>query len=235
MREKTLGTLTITITVPSADPSEVWSLTAQQQLLNATTGGAVGNPVSITPNPMPPLAFSTVEGGFSTTADFPNTAGVTHAFSYTATRTVPTPVTCTSQGFWTTPNSGTEPVVPPNPISFPDSAPALTGATEADTGTSDVLLQFDQQLLDTAAGVPAASRFAITVDGAARTPTAVQVVNDSPPGDALVDVTFDGAALTTGQTVGVTYRQPLVAGQPHLQDLEGNAVANFGPISVPVF
>lgn len=235
LREKTTGTITVTITIPSADPTETWSLTAQEQQYGAVTGGREGDPVDIVPNPMPALAFSTVEGGFTTTADFPNTAGLTHGWSYTATRTSPTPLTCTNQGFWTNPGSGTTGPVAANPVGKPDTPPALTGNTEADAGSTDVLLQFDQEMLDTALGIPATSRFQILVDGVARTVTGVQVIDDSPPADAVVDITFDGAALTSGQTVSVTYRKPLTAGQAQLQDLDGLQTANFGPISVPAF
>ncbi|WP_027943334.1 SwmB domain-containing protein [Amycolatopsis taiwanensis] len=235
LRERVAGSLIVTITIPSSDPNEVWTLTAQQQDYNAVTGGREGNPVDIVPNPMPTLAFSLAEGGFTTTANFTDTSGLTHGYSYTATRTSPTPLTCTTQGFWTTPANTPGPVAPPNPIGRPDTPPALTGATEADSGSNDVLLQFDQEMLDTAQGIPAASRFQILVNGVARTVTGVQVVNDSPPADAVVDVTFDGAALASGQTVSVTYRKPLSANQAQLQDIDGNTVANFGPIAIPAF
>jgi flagellar associated repeat protein len=235
LREQTIGTITVTITIPSSDSTEVWSLAAQQQEYGPVTGGREGNPINLVPNPLPPLAFSPAEGGFTTTADFANQPGFTHGWSYTATRTSPTPVTCTNRGFWTNPGTGTEPVVPPNPIDRPNTAPALTGATEADSGTTDVLLQFDQEMLDTAQGIPATNRFAITVDGVARTVTGVQLFDDSPPQNAVVDVTFGGAALTTGQTVGVTYRKPLTAGTAQLQDLDGLKTNNFGPLSVPAF
>jgi uncharacterized repeat protein (TIGR02059 family) len=235
LREQNVGDLKVTITVPSADPTETWTLTAQQQDYNAVTGGRQGNPVDIVPNPMPPLVFNSAEGGFSTTADFPDTSGLTHGYSYTATRTSPTPLTCTNQAFWTTPSNQPGPVVPPNPIGKPDTPPALTGATEADSGSNSVLLQFDQEMLDTAQGIPANGQFSIQVNGVARTVTGVQVINDSPPADSVVDVTFDGAALASGQTVTVNYRKPLTASAPHLQDLDGNPVASFGPISVPTF
>jgi hypothetical protein len=235
LRERVTGTIIVTITIPSSDPSEVWSLTAQQQEYGPVTGGREGNPIDLVPNPLPPLAFSTAEGGFTTTANFTDTPGFTHGWSYTATRTSPTPLTCTNQGFWTNPGNGVAGPVAANPVGRPDTPPALTGATEADTGANDVLLQFDQEMLDTAQGVPATNRFAVLVDGVARTVTGVQVIDDSPPADALADVTFDGAALTSGQTVSVTYRKQLTAGLPQLQDLDGLQTASFGPISVPAF
>src|SRR5262249_9085851 len=127
-----------------------------------------------------------------------------------------------------------------NPISMPNTAPALTGATEADSGTNDVLLQFDQEMLDTAAGIPANNRFSVLVNGVARTVTGVQVINDAPPADSVVDVTFDGAPLAAGQSVSVQYRKQLSASLPQLQDVAHDVVtplqtASFGPISVPVF
>ncbi|HKN98528.1 MAG TPA: SwmB domain-containing protein [Pseudonocardiaceae bacterium] len=235
LKERVAGTIILTITIPSADANEVWSLSAQQQEYNAVTGGREGNPVNLVPNPLPNLAFSPVEGGFSTTANFTDTPGFTHGWSYTATRTAPTPETCTNQGFWTTPSNAPGPLVPPNPTGKPDTAPALTGATEADSGTNDALLQFDQEMLATAQGIPATSRFAVLVNGVARNVTAVSVVNDSPPADAVVDVTFDGLALTSGQTVSVQYRKPLTASLPQLQDLDGFETNSFGPVSIPVF
>ncbi|HEX5115394.1 MAG TPA: SwmB domain-containing protein [Pseudonocardiaceae bacterium] len=227
--------LNIDIVIPSADPSEVWTLTATEQDYNAVTGGRVGNPVDlIAGGILPPPAFTTTEGGFDTTGDFPDTPDLTHGFSYTATRTSPTPLTCTNQGFWTSP-AGSQGPTAQNPTGRPDTAPALTGATEADSGTNDVAVQYDQELLATAQGVPAASRFAVTVDGVARTATGVTVADDSPPLQAVVDVTFDGAPLTSGQTVTIQYRQPLTSGTPALQDLESHPAPSFGPVSVPAF
>ncbi|HEX5114118.1 MAG TPA: hypothetical protein VFW65_02865 [Pseudonocardiaceae bacterium] len=90
-------------------------------------------------------------------------------------------------------------------------------------------------MLDTAQGIPATNRFSVLVDGVARTVTGVSVIDDSPPAQAVVDVTFGGAALTSGQTVSVTYRKRLTAGLPQLQDLDSPQTAGFGPISVPAF
>ncbi|HEX5118195.1 MAG TPA: SwmB domain-containing protein [Pseudonocardiaceae bacterium] len=187
------------------------------------------------PNPLPPLAFSTVEGGFTTTANFADTSGSTHGWSYVATRTSPTPLTCANQGFWTNPGNGVAGPVAANPVGKPDTPPALTGATEADAGANDALLQFDQEMLDTAQGVPATSRFQVLVDGVARTVTGVSVTDDVPPANAIVDVTFDGLPLTSGQTVSVLYRKPLTAGLPQLQDLDNLETNSFGPVSIPAF
>jgi hypothetical protein len=236
MRLRQVGDpLDIGITIPSADPTEVWTIVATEQDYGVTTGGRVGDPIDLIGSGLlPPLTFNTTEGGFSTEGNVPNTSGVTHGFSYVATRTSPTPITCTNTGYWTTP-SGSEGPTAQNPTGRPDTAPALTGASEADTGTNDALLQFDQEMLATAQGTPDASRFSITVDGVARTAIGVAIDDDSPPLHAIVDITFDGAPLTTGQTVAVLYRQPLTSGTPALQDMDSLPTASFGPVSVPVF
>jgi hypothetical protein len=237
MRLKTTSDpLKIAITIPSADPTEQWTITATEQDYGAVTGGRVGNPIDLIGSGLlPPPTFNSTEGGFSTEGFVPNTAGVTHGFSYTATRNSPTPLTCTNQGFWTTPSNQTGPVTPPNPTGRPDSPPALTGATEADAGTNHAALQFDQEMLTTAQGTPDTSRFSVTVDGVARTVTGVAITDDSPPADAIVDITFDGAPLTSGQTVAIAYQQPLTAGTPALQDMDNLQTASFGPVSIPVF
>lgn len=234
LRIKTAGSLDVDIAIPSADPTEQWTLTATEQDYDAVTGGRIGNPVDLVPNEIPVPVFSTSEGGFDSDGDITDTSGVTHGISYTATRTTPTPLTCTNTGYWTSPAGSAGPTAE-NPSSRPDTAPALTGATEADSGANDVAVQFDQEMLSTAQGMPATSRFAVTVDGTSRNVTAVSVVDDSPPLHALVDVTFDGAPLVAGQTVTLQYRQPLTASDPALQDLEGLETASFGPLSVPTF
>ncbi|HEX3647002.1 MAG TPA: hypothetical protein VHV49_01165, partial [Pseudonocardiaceae bacterium] len=236
LRIKTVGgPLDVAIAIPSADPTEVWTISATEQDYDAVTGGRIGNPVDMVGSGiMPPLAFTTAEGGFSTEGFFTILPGRTAGFSYTATRSVPTPVTCTNTGYWTAPAGSPGPVAQ-NPAGKPDTAPALTGATEADSGANDVALQFNQEMLATAAGTPDPTRFAVTVDGVSRTVTGIVIANDSPPLDAVVDVAFDGAALTAGQTVAVVYRQPLTSGTPALQDLDSLTVPSFGPISVPVF
>lgn len=235
MRLKTAGgPITLNITVPSADASEVWTLTATEQEYSATTGGRVGPAVSMVPSAMPPLAFSPAEGGFTTTADVVNAAGFTHGWSYVATRISPTPLTCRNQGFWTNPGGTSEGPVAANPAGRPDTAPVLTGATEADQGTNQVALQFDQEMLDTAQGVPAVGRFLVTVDGVNQNVTAVAVTNDSPPLNAVVTLTLAGAVLPAGGTVTVQYRQPLSNADPALQDLESLKTTGFGPLSIPV-
>jgi Putative flagellar system-associated repeat len=236
IRLKTLGgPITLTVTIPSVDPSEVWSLNAIQQDFSATTGGRIGNPVNLQPSPLPPLAFTPAEGGFSTTGDVINTAGLTHEYSYTATRTVPTPLSCTAFGYFTNPGGTSGGPVAANPSGKPDTAPVLTGNTEADAGTNDALMQFDQEMLTGAQGTPAANRFTVTVNGTTRTATAVSVVNDSPPFQAVVDVTFSGAVLKSGQTVAVTYHPPLSSNDPALQDMDSLTTGTFGPIAIAAF
>jgi hypothetical protein len=236
MRLRQVGDpLDIGITIPSADPSEVWTITVTEQNYGVVTGGRVGNPIDlIGSGTLPPPTFNSAEGGFSTEGNVPNTSDVTHGFSYVATRTSPTPITCTNTGYWTTP-SGSEGPTTQNPSGKPDTAPALTGATEADAGANDVALQFDQEMLTTAQGTPDTSRFSVTVDGVARTVTGVSITDDSPPLQAIADITFDGAPLITGQTVAVLYRQPLTSGTPALQDMDSLPTASFGPLSIPVF
>lgn len=229
------GPLKVGITIPSADPTEVWTITATDQTYGVVTGGRVGNPTDLIGSGLlPPLAFTTTEGGFSTEGEIPIPSGATYGFSYVATRTSPTPLTCTNTGYWTAPAGSSGPTAA-NPTSKPDSAPALTGNTEADTATNDVALEFDQEMLTTTQGTPDISRFSVAVDGVARNVTGVTITDDTPPLHAITDITFDGAPLTTGQTVAVTYRQPLTAGDPALQDLDSLQTASFGPVSVPVF
>ncbi|HEX5114141.1 MAG TPA: hypothetical protein VFW65_02980 [Pseudonocardiaceae bacterium] len=233
--ERVQGTLIVDINLPTTDPNETWSLTAQEQKYDPVTGGRVGLPIDLVPNILPEPAFSSVEGGFDTTNNFVDTAGATYGFSYTATRTLPTPETCTSQGFWTHPANVAGPVAGVNPLSRPNTAPARTGNDEADAGANDVLMQFDQEMQAGPQGIPANNRFSVTVGGVARTVTGVSVIDDSPPLDAVVDVTFDGLPLTAGQVVSVQYRKQLSSGLPQLQDLDGFQTANFGPISVTAF
>ncbi len=232
--QKTGDPLRVGITIPAADPAEVWSITVTEQNYDAVTGGRIGNPIDLMASVLPPLAFDPTEGGYSTEGQVVNTTGATHGFSYTATRTSPTPLTCTNQGQWTTP-TGSEGPVPQNPAGRPDTPPALTGATEADAGSNDVELQFDQEMLATAAGTPDTNRIAVTVDGVSRTVTGVAIADASPPGLAIADITFAGAALTAGQAVTVQYQQPVIGGASALQDLENLQTPSFGPISVAAF
>lgn len=235
MKQTDPSGIILNIIIPDPNPNDQWSFTLMQQDYDATTGGAIGNPVDLTANhTVTPLVFASAEGGFNSTGTAPDQAGRTHGYSYTATR-ASDGLTCTNQAFWTTPSNAPGPVAPPNPNGKPETAAKPTGATEADSNTNDVLIQFDQGLLDSGAGIPANSQFTIQVNGVARTVTGVQITNDNPPAQSIVTVLFDGAPLVGGQTVSVSYRKPLSSTAPHLQDLNGNPVASFGPLSVPVF
>lgn len=235
MRVRTVGgPIIVTITVPSNDPTEVWNLSATQQDYGALTGGRLGSPVNLVPNPLPALAFSAAEGGFTTTANFDNIDNLTHGFSYVATRTSPTPLTCSNQGFWTNPAGSDEGPAPQNPTGRPDTAPAFANESEADVGTNDALILMDQEMLATGQGIPANNRFTVRVNGVARTSTAVQIINDDPPNQAIVDVTFDGLPIASTDTVTLQYAKPLGNAPAQLQDLEALKTASFGPVSLAV-
>lgn len=236
MRVKNVGDdIDVGITIPSIDSTEVWSLSATEQLSGADTGGRHGNPINLTSSgALPPLVFNAAEGGFASSGAIANTDNATTGISYTATRTSPSPVTCTNQGFWTNPFGSSFGPASQNPTGRPDSPPLFNTLSEADAGSNDVLLQFDQEMLDSGLGIPAANRFAVTVDGTARAVTAVAVVNDSLPDLAILDLTIDGAALTSGQSVTVRYTRPITSGSASLRDLENNQTPSFGPVTVPV-
>jgi hypothetical protein len=233
LNERVVGQgIKVTITIPSTDPAEVWSIQITRQEYGAVTGGRIGNPVDETAN-FPPLVFSPAAGGFASDGGtVTNTAGFTHQISYTATRTSPTPLTCSNTGFWTNPGGASDGPTAENPTARPDAAPLFTGESEADAGTNDVLLLMDQEMQAGPAGIPATNRFAIRVNGVARAVTAVQVINDDPPNQAVLDLTFDGLPLVSGDALTVQYSRPLIGNQAALQDLEGLKTANFGPVSI---
>jgi hypothetical protein len=228
------GPIILTVTIPSNDPAEVWSLSAQQQDYSGVTGGRLGSPVNLVPNPLPPLAFNAAEGGFTTTANIDNIDALTHGFSYTATRSSPTPLTCTNAGFWTNPAGTGDGPAAQNPTGRPDTAPAFANESEADTGTNDALLLMDQEMLATGLGIPAANRFTVRVNGVARTATVVQIFNDNPPNQAVLDVTFSGLPIAATDTVTFQYSKPVGNAGAQLQDLEALKTASFGPISIAV-
>jgi len=232
--ERVQGTLIFTITIPSSDANENWSLTATQQEYGPVTGGRLGAPINLVPTPLPPLAFSPAEGGFTTTANFTDTPGFTHGFSYTATRTAPTPETCVNQGFWTNPGNGVVGPVGSNPVGKPDTAPAPTGNNEAQHGTHLVQIQFDQEMLATAQGDPALNRFVVTVNGVARAVAGVSITDDNPPNKAVANLTLAGAVLGINANVQVTYHPPLNNTDPQFQDLDSLDTAGFGPVAIPI-
>lgn len=231
-KETTAGTLSVSLTEFSVDPTvDSWSLQAVEQEYDATTGGRVGDPISLVPDTMGPLVFSAVDFGFTTSAEIPDTVNMTHGISYVATRTSPTPLTCAGQGFWTDHDGATVPD-PLNPTAKPDTAPAPSGKNVAGSGTNVVTIGFDQEMLDSLQGIPVVNRFRVLVGGVAVPVTAVQVVDSVPPGSAGVTLTL-GSVLQAGQTVSVQYVQPLLDTVPVLQDLGGLQTASFG-VDIPV-
>lgn len=231
-REQVAGSLTVDITEPATAPSDVWSLQATEQDYDATTGGRVAAPVSLVPDLMQSLLFSPAEG-FTTTTTLDDTADLTHGVSYVATRTSPTPLTCSGVGYWTDHDGSTTPD-PLNPTSKPDTAPALIGPNVAHAGTDVVSLGFDQEMLATGQGIATPTRFHVTVNGVDTTVTAVQVVDDTPPSKALVSLTLGGDPLPAGAVVTVQYRQPLLTAARQLQDMDSLSAPSFGPVTVPV-
>jgi hypothetical protein len=235
MRVRVVGQpITLTVTVPSNDPAEVWSLSATQQDYGALTGGRLGSPITLSPGVLPPLAFNAAEGGFTTTVDVDNADNLTHGFSYVATRTSPTPLTCTNQGFWTNPAGADGGPVAQNPAARPDAAPLFANESEADVGTNDALVLMDQEMLATGLGIPAANRFTVRVNGVARTSTLVQIFNDDPPNQAVLDVTFSGLPIAATDTVTFQYSKPVGNAGAQLQDLEALKTASFGPVPIAV-
>jgi hypothetical protein len=237
MRVKNVGDdIDVGITIPSIDPTEVWNVTVIQQDYGAVTGGRIGNPVDVTAT-FPPLVFDPASGGFVIDGGIvTNTPGLTHQISYTAVRSAPSPRTCTNNaGFWTNPGgaAGDGPVSG-NPTTRPDAAPKFDNASEADVGTNDVLLLMDQEMQTAAQGIPATNRFTVRVNGLARTVTAVQIFNDDPPNQAVLDLTVGGLPFVATDTVTAQYSRPLVGSQAALQDLEALKTASFGPVSVDV-
>jgi hypothetical protein len=240
--ERVAGTLIIDIVVPSADSTETWHITANEQLLNPVTGGRIGNPINLVPSPLPDLAFSPAEGGYDTTANFTDTPGFTYEFSYTATRTAPSTEVCQSIGFFTDPGNGVRGPAAQNPTGYPNTAPALTGNNESLHGSHVASLQFDQPLLATS--VPANNRFTVTVNGVARAVTGVSITNDSPANKAVANLTLAGAVLGINANVQVTYHPPLNNTDPQFQDVTevapgtvappGLDAGAFGPVTVPM-
>ena len=234
LRVKTPGDpLQVSVIIPSTDRTEQWTLTIAQQDYSAVTGGRLGSPVDQTSN-FPPLVFNALEGGFASDGgQVNNSPGLTHGFSYTATRVNP-PLTCTNEGFWTNPGGSTDGPTGENPAARPDVAPKFAGESEADQGTNDALLLMDQEMQAGPTGIPAGNRFQVLVNGVARAVTVVQIFNDDPPNQAILDLTFDGAAVAATDTITVRYTRPLIGTQAALQDLEALKTASFGPVPIAV-
>jgi hypothetical protein len=128
------------------------------------------------------------------------------------------------------PNGGP---APDNPTGLPNSPPAFTGQSEVASGGNHARLRMDQEMLDSGLGIPATNRFILKVNGQARTVTAVQVLNDSPPNQAWLDLTFDGPAIAAGpQAVTLQYVRPLTSGSASLRDLDNLQTRSFGPVDL---
>lgn len=233
MKEGSPDALTVGITEP-ASRNESWSLQAFEQDYNVTTGGRTRFPISMVPSPFRSFQYESRDKGFSTSATIVDTPDATHGFSYTATRTSPSPLTCSGQGFWTDHGDTIVPD-PLNPTAKPDTAPALTGVNAAKAGTNTVSVGFDQEMLATTPGLPTNDSFAVTVDGVSREVIEVNVVNDSPPDKAAVSLVLAGDPLPVGANVTVQYQQPSSTSVSttvrQLQDLDGLATPSFGPVS----
>jgi hypothetical protein len=224
--------LTVNIAIPG-DSSEVWTFTATDQEYGAVTGGRSGDPIELDGTTLPALALNDNGIGLSSTGTITDTAGLTHGISYTATRTSPSPMTCTNVAYWTHPSTTPGPT-PENPAARPNSAPALTGTNTAHAGTHDVLVQFDQEMLATAQGIPAAGAFDVVVGGSDRTISAIAVNNDTPAGKATLDLTLTGDALAVGPTLTVAYHAPTSPTDPALQDVDGHRTLLIGTTTIAV-
>lgn len=224
--------LAVSISIPG-DSSEVWTFTAAEQEYGAVTGARIGDPTQLDGTTLPPLTLNDTGIGLSTTGSVTDTSGFTHGISYTATRTSPSPLTCTNVAYWTHPSTVPGPTTE-NPTARPDSAPGLTGNNAAQAGTNDVTIQLDQETLATDQGIPSPDQFSVVVGGAARTVTAVTITNDSPAAMATLDLTLSGAALSVGPTMTVSYHAPTGTSDPALQDLEGHKTLLFGPTAVDI-
>ena len=112
---------------------------------------------------------------------------------------------CAQTGYWTNPAGASPGPVPQNPGSKPNTAPVPTGTIEADRGTSQVLVEFNEPL--DATSVPVASRFTITGrNGAGANFT--RTVNSVSITDNILILGLT-AALPNAGTVQVGYAKPL--------------------------
>jgi hypothetical protein len=134
------------------------------------------------------------------TGTYDNTSGVVNlfTFAYTGSRAVVSinPISGTGGGADTTP-------------------PTLVTASVEAAEPNKVLLSYSESL-DTGS-VPANGDYTVTVNGSSRTVTGVSVLSTS------VKVTFGGAAVVSGNTIGLNY----TAGTNPVQDVAGNNAANL--------
>src|SRR6185312_4545628 len=128
--------------------------------------------------------------------------GMTHGFSYTATDGTQV---CSQTGYWTNPAGALPGPVAGNPASKPNTAPFPTGNIEADRGTSQVLVEFNEPL--DATSIPVTTRFTVSGKNGAganftRAVSSVQVSDN-------VLILNLAAALPAAGTVQVSYTKPL--------------------------
>jgi len=94
--------------------------------------------------------------------------------------------------------------------------PVLSTATVETAQPNRVVLTYNETL--NGSSVPAVGNFVATVNGVDRTTTSVTIAG------AVVNVNFDGAAVTAGQTVVIDY---VVPGANQIKDVAGNNAAAF--------
>jgi hypothetical protein len=193
-----------------------WDITLSQQDYDAVTGGKVGPSIPLFSGPVTAIAG---EAGVDVAAV--DNDGMTHAFTYTAVPESGPAQVCSQTGYWTNPAGASLGPVAQNPGAKPNAAPLPTGTVEADRGTTQVLVEFNEPL--DPASVPVASRFSVTGKNGAganfnRPVTGVQI------SDNILILSFT-AALPNAGTVQVGYTKPLTGNV--LRDPDLLPVANF--------
>jgi hypothetical protein len=203
-----------------------WDVTLTQQDHDAVTGGKVGPEILLFSGPVTAVAD---EAGVDVPAV--DNDGMTHGFSYTAVQEGTTSPVCAQTGYWTNPAGPNPGPVAQNPGSKPNTAPVPTGTVEADAGTNQVLVEFNEPLDPTAVAVP--SRFAVSgKNGAGVNFTrAVSSVSIDPANPTILTLTL-AANLPAAGTVQVQYTRPLTGAS--LQDPDGLKAANFTLQNLPI-
>ncbi len=193
-----------------------WAITLSQQDYDAVTGGRVGPSIPLFSGPVTAIAG---EAGVDVAAV--DNDGMTHAFSYTAVPDSGPSQTCAQTGYWTNPAGASLGPVAQNPGGKPNTAPLQTGTIEADRGTSQVLVEFNEPL--DPGSVPVSSRFAISGkngNGANYTRTVSSVAIT----DNLLTLGLT-AALPNAGTIQIAYSKPLTGAV--LRDPDLLPVASF--------